>query len=70
MIAAMATLAAEYRAAIERLPEHEEYVRSVSESLSFPGVAPAMLATALTESKQDGQTAALQTFRQRVRHRP
>ena len=37
--------------------------REVSETRSFSGLTPAMLATALEQSKTDGQTAALRTFR-------
>lgn len=44
--------------------------RAVFESISFPGVTPAMLAAALAESARDGQTAALQTLRQRLRQPP
>jgi Uma2 family endonuclease len=38
--------------------------REVSTTRSFPGLTPAMLATALEQSKTDGQTAALRAFRQ------
>jgi len=41
--------------------------RATSESVSFPGVTPAMLAAALAQSARDGQTAALQSFRHRLR---
>jgi len=38
----------------------------VFESRSFPGLTPAMLATAMEESKTDGQTASLRRFRERL----
>jgi Uma2 family endonuclease len=38
--------------------------REVSESRFFPGLIPAMLATALEQSKKDGQDEALDSFRQ------
>ena len=37
----------------------------VSESRSFPGLNPAVMATALEQSKTEGQTASLRAFRQR-----
>ena len=41
--------------------------REVSETRSFPGLTPAMLATALEQSKTDGQTAALREFRKMLK---
>jgi Uma2 family endonuclease len=37
--------------------------RSIAESVSFPGLTPAMVTTALAHSVRDGQTAALREFR-------
>ena len=44
--------------------------REISESPSLVGMTPAMLADALERSKTQGQTAALQTFRQHWRRSP
>jgi Uma2 family endonuclease len=44
----------------------QEYHRAV-ESQSFPGLTPAMLATALEHSQTGGQSAALRAFRERVK---
>ena len=41
--------------------------REVSESRSFPGLLPAMLAAALEQSKNDGQDAALDSFVAQIR---
>lgn len=41
--------------------------RATVESRSFPGITPAMLATALGQCAREGQTAALEAFRQRLR---
>jgi Uma2 family endonuclease len=40
--------------------------KELSESASFSGLTPAMLATALEESKKEGQDAALDSFRRRI----
>lgn len=44
--------------------------RATSDSRCFPGVTPAMLATALDQGAREGQTAALEAFRQRLREAP
>jgi hypothetical protein len=44
--------------------------REISESPSPVGMTPAMLAGALERSKTEGQTAALQAFRQHWRRSP
>jgi Uma2 family endonuclease len=41
--------------------------REVSTSASFPGLLPAMLASALEKSKTDGQDAALESFVSQIR---
>lgn len=41
--------------------------REVSETGSFPGLLPAMLAAALEQSKKDGQDAALESFVAQIR---
>lgn len=46
-----------------QLQDHEYHI--VDDSRSFPGLTPAMLATALEHSKTAGQTAALRRFRER-----
>jgi Uma2 family endonuclease len=45
----------------------ENEYRPVPDSLSFPGLTPALVAQALAESTRDGQTAALHAFRRRLR---
>jgi len=40
--------------------------REISESRFFPGLLPAMLASALEQSKQDGQDVALDSFREGI----
>ena len=40
--------------------------RTITESPSFPGLTATILAGALDQSKREGQTAALETFRQRL----
>jgi hypothetical protein len=44
--------------------------REGSVSRSFVGLTPAILAQTLEQSKTEGQTAALHTFRQRLRSSP
>lgn len=41
--------------------------REISESPSFPGLTPDLLANAVAQSKTEGQSAALRAFRQRWR---